>query len=139
MVTLLLADDHEALRKSIRGLLDDAPDIQIVGEASDGCEAVIMTDALKPAILLTDLRMPGLNGIAVTERVALSSPKTRVIVLSIVAEKEYVARALAAGARGYIVKEFGITDLVPGIQAVAAGQRYLSPQLRASFGLEVAD
>ena len=93
-----------------------------------------MTDTLKPDILLTDLRMPGLNGIAVAEHVALSSPATRVIVLSIVAEKEYVERALAAGARGYIVKKHGIVDLIPGIYAVVAGEHYFSPQLRAWFG-----
>jgi DNA-binding NarL/FixJ family response regulator len=134
MVTLLLADDHDALRTSVRGLLEDEPDIEVVGEARDGREAVSMADTLKPDILLTDLRMPHLDGIAVTEYVSRSSPGTRVIVLSIVAEREYVARALAAGARGYVVKRSGIDDLVPAIRAVAAGRRFLSPHLGDLFG-----
>ncbi len=126
---ILIADDHKLVRQGIRRLLEAEADFEIVGEANDGVEAVEKTAELKPDILITDLKMPRLGGIKVTERVRESSPDTRIIILSMYQEKAYVAAALNAGARGYVLKKSSTDVLVDAIRAVARGQRFLSPPL----------
>lgn len=124
MLKIVLADDQKAVRRGIRGLLEGEPDLEVVGEASDGAEAVEITSRLKPDILVTDLKMPQLDGIGVTGRVKELSAGTRVIILSMYEGKTYVKAALQAGASGYVLKRFSADGLTEAIRTVGAGGSY---------------
>lgn len=128
-VTVLLADDHPIVRQGLRHLLDEEPNVTIVGEASDGLQAVQLTEKFKPNVLVVDIMMPGLNGLEVLSQVRERSPSTCSIVLSMQSADVYVVEALKAGARGYVLKETGPSELLKAVQQVMAGQRYLSPRL----------
>jgi DNA-binding NarL/FixJ family response regulator len=130
-VTILLVDDHQLVRQGLRVLLDAEPDIQVLGEAGDGLEAIQLVERLKPNVLVLDLMMPGVNGLEVTRQVSRRFPDTRIIVLSMHANEAYVLEALRNGAVGYILKETGINDLVHAVREAVAGRRYLSPPLSA--------
>ncbi len=128
-VTVLMADDHPIVRQGLRHLLEAEPDLKIVGEASDGLEAVQLTEKFRPDILIVDLMMPGLNGLEVVKQVKERCPTTCCIVLSMQSADVYVVEALKAGALGYVLKETGPSELVNAVQQVVAGNRYLSPRL----------
>ena len=128
-VTVLLADDHPIVRQGLRHLLEVQPDLRVVGEASDGPEAVQLAERLKPDVLVVDMMMPGLNGLEVLRQVKKRSPATCSIVLSMQSADVYVVEALKAGALGYVLKETGPSELVDAVQQVIQGQRYLSPSL----------
>jgi len=128
-VTVLLADDHPIVRQGLRHLLEVQPDLRVVGEASDGPEAVQLAETLKPDVLVVDMMMPGLNGLEVLRQVKKRSPATCSIVLSMQSADVYVVEALKAGALGYVLKETGPSELVDAVQQVIQGQRYLSPSL----------
>jgi DNA-binding NarL/FixJ family response regulator len=129
MTTIALADDHHIVRHGLRALLETERDFRIVGEASDGIEAVRMAESLKPDVLIVDLMMPGLNGLEVTRQTGQVSPRTRVIILSMHTNEAYVLEALRKGATGYVLKDTHASDLVQAVREVAAGRRYLSPPL----------
>lgn len=122
-----LAEDHALVRAGIRSLLEKLPGIEVVGEASDGREALEMLRAQAPDILLLDVSMPGMNGLEAAARASRQSPATRVILLSIHANEEYVQQALLAGAAGYLLKDAGTAELELALRAVARGETYLSP------------
>jgi DNA-binding NarL/FixJ family response regulator len=124
---ILLADDHAVVRQGFKMLLDAQPDMEIVGEASNGREAVESAETLRPDVVIMDVAMPELNGIEATRRLAASAPHTRVIALSMHKDSVYVREILRAGARGYLLKDSGAEDLVSAIRAVAKGESYLSP------------
>jgi len=124
---ILLADDHAVVRQGFKMLLGAQPDMEIVGEASNGREAVESAETLRPDIVVMDVAMPELNGIEATRRLAASAPHTRVIALSMHKDSVYVREILRAGARGYLLKDSGAEDLVSAIRAVAKGESYLSP------------
>jgi DNA-binding NarL/FixJ family response regulator len=126
-IRILLADDHAVVRQGFKLILNSQPDMEIVGEAGDGREAVELTEKLKPDVVVMDVAMPGLNGIEATRRVADSVPHARVIALSMHKDSVYVREVLRAGARGYLLKESGAGDLVSAVRAVARGEGYLSP------------
>lgn len=128
-VTILLADDHHVVREGLRALLEAEPDFEVVGEAADGLEAVQMTVRLKPAVVLLDLMMPGLNGLEVTRQVSRQSPQTRILILSMHGNEAYVLEALRNGANGYLLKESRKSEMVQAVREVAAGRRYLSTPL----------
>jgi DNA-binding NarL/FixJ family response regulator len=128
-VTILLADDHPIVRQGLRHLLDAEPDVVIVAEASDGLQAVQLTEKLKPNVLILDMMMPGLNGLEVLRQVKERCPSTCSIVLSMQSADVYVVEALKAGALGYVLKETGPSELVNAVRQVMHGQRYLSPRL----------
>lgn len=128
-VTVLLADDHPIVRQGLRHLFDAEPDLKIVGEASDGLQAVQLTEKFKPNVLIVDIMMPGLNGLEVLRRVKDRSPSTCSIVLSMQSADVYVVEALKSGALGYVLKETGPSELINAVQQVIAGKRYLSPML----------
>jgi two-component system, NarL family, response regulator NreC len=128
-VTVLLADDHPIVRHGLRHLLGEEPDIRIVGEASDGLQAVQLTEKFKPNVLIVDIMMPDLNGLEVLRQVKERSPATCSIVLSMQSADVYVVEALKAGALGYVLKETGPSELVNAVQHVVGGQRYLSPRI----------
>ena len=121
-VTILLADDHIVVRQGLRSLLELEPDFKVVGEASNGVEAIQMVEQLRPHILVLDLMMPALNGLEVTRRV---HDLTRVLMLSMHADESYVMEALKGGAYGYLLKDSTATELVQAVTMVSEGRRYL--------------
>jgi DNA-binding NarL/FixJ family response regulator len=129
MTDILLADDHNVVRQGLKALLESDPHFRLVGEASDGIEAIRMTERLKPDVLITDVMMPGINGLEVTRQVTKSVPQTRVIILSMYTNDAYVLEALKNGASGYVLKDSQAADLIDAVREVAAGRRYLSPPL----------
>ncbi len=129
MPTIVLADDHHIVRQGLRALLESEPNFRLVGETGDGLAAVRLAEKLQPQILITDVMMPGLNGLEVTRQVRKAAPQTRVIILSMHANDAYVVEALKNGAVGYVLKDSQASDLVQAVKEVAAGRRYLSPPL----------
>jgi DNA-binding NarL/FixJ family response regulator len=129
VTTIVLADDHPVVRQGLRALLEAEEDLRVVGEASDGLEAVRLVERLKPNVLVTDLMMPGLSGMEVTRQARDLSPGTRSVVLSMHASEAYVLEALKYGAAAYVLKEATATELVYAVREVAAGRRYLSAPL----------
>jgi DNA-binding NarL/FixJ family response regulator len=123
---ILLADDHALVRAGIRALLNDIPGIEVVAETGDGLDALERIRRDPPDAVLLDISLPGLNGVEVAERVRRLGVGTRVLVLSMHAGPEYVARALAAGAAGYLIKDAAFDELAAALAAIFRGQRYLS-------------
>src|SRR5438105_10074850 len=126
-IRILLADDHAVVRQGFKMILSAQPDMEIVGEAGNGREAVEQAEELRPDIVVMDVAMPELNGIEATRRLAASMPHTRVIALSMHKDSVYVREILRAGARGYLLKDSPAGDLVSAVLAVASGESYLSP------------
>ena len=127
MIRVLLADDHAMVRKGFRLILEAQPDMEIAGEAGNGREAVGLAEKLHPDVVVMDVAMPELNGIEATRRLAVSSPHTRVLALSMHKDSVYVREILRAGARGYLLKDSIDTDLINAVRAVAKGDGYISP------------
>ncbi|MDB6121519.1 MAG: Two component transcriptional regulator, LuxR family [Pedosphaera sp.] len=128
-VRILLADDHTLLRAGIRSLLEKMTGVEVVGEAADGREALTLVRELQPSIVLMDIAMAGLNGLEATVRIVKEFPNTRVIILSMHANEEYVLQTLRAGALGYLLKDAATAELELAIQAIARGDTYLSPAI----------
>ena len=129
MTTIVLVDDHQIVRQGLRALLEAELDFSVVGEASDGLEALQLVERLKPDVLVLDLVIPDLNGLEVTRRVSQRFPQTRVVILSMRASEAYVLEALKNGAAAYVLKASSAADLVRAVREVAAGRHYLSPPL----------
>jgi two-component system, NarL family, response regulator NreC len=129
MTTVVLADDHQIVRQGLRALLKSVPDLQLLGEASDGLETVRLAERQQPDVLVVDLMMPGLNGMDVARQVLKRSPRTHIVILSMHSNEAYVVEALRAGASAYVLKEAGADDLVAAIRAAARGRRYFSPPI----------
>lgn len=128
-IRVLLADDHAVLRAGIRALLDMQADIEVVGEAGDGYQAVARVRALQPDIVLMDVGMPGLDGMAATRQIKADYPNTRVLILTQHENKEYVLPALKIGASGYVLKRAEGDELLTAIRAVYAGGTFLDPAI----------
>jgi DNA-binding NarL/FixJ family response regulator len=128
-VKILIADDHGVVAEGLKHLIEAQPDMQVVGTVGDGREAVRLAREAQPDVVLMDLSMPELNGADATRAILERDARCRVIVLSMYAEREYVRRALQAGASGYVVKRSAAKEVVEAIRAVYAGQRYLSPKV----------
>lgn len=126
-IRILLADDHAVVRQGFKMILSAQPDMEVVGEAANGREAVELAEQGKPDIVVMDVAMPELNGIEATRRLLGSLPHTRVVALSMHKDSVYVREVLRAGARGYLLKDSGAEDLVRAIRAVAGGESWLSP------------
>jgi DNA-binding NarL/FixJ family response regulator len=125
-IRVLLAEDHALVRAGFRALLQDIPDILVVGEAGDGEEALRLVAERQPDVVLMDITMPRLNGLEATARLKKECPQVRVIILSMHSMAEYVLQALRAGAVGYLLKDSGSPELEAAIRAVAGGGAYLS-------------
>ena len=128
MIRLLLVDDHAIVREGLRMLLGEVPDLELVGEAKDGPEAVTTAAALRPDVILLDLMLPGLNGIEVTRRILAQQPACRIIVLTTFADDQNVMAAMQAGAAGYLLKDVLQADLVKSIHQAAQGEPALHPE-----------
>ena len=128
-IRVLVVDDHAVLRQSLRYLLEAQPGLEVVGEASNGRDAVELAQKLKPDVVLMDTIMPGLNGIEATRQIRRQLPKTKVLMLTGYMEDEHIAGALQAGASGYVVKKSDMDELLLGIQAVQRGNPYFSSSI----------
>ena len=136
-VRVLIADDHEVVRHGLRNFLSVDPDLEIVGEAADGAEAVRLARELRPDVVLMDLVMPVMDGLAATRIIRAELPETEVIALTSVVEDASVIEAVRSGAIGYLLKDTRLQDLRRAIRAAAAGQVQLSPQAAARLVREV--
>jgi len=129
MIRILIADDHAILRAGIRALLQLHADFLIVGEAADGQEALAQVQALKPDVILMDIGMPGMDGLAATHEITRACPQCRVLILTQHENREYVLPALKAGAAGYVLKRAPDDSLIQAIRQVYAGGSYLDPRV----------
>jgi DNA-binding NarL/FixJ family response regulator len=132
MIRLLIADDHPVVRAGLAGMLSDEPGFEVVAEASDGDEAVRLAGATRPDVVLMDLRMPRVVGVAATARIAggeAGDPPPRVLILTTYESDDQILAAIEAGAAGYLLKAAPQAEIVAGIRSVAAGQSALSPPL----------
>jgi two-component system response regulator NreC len=128
-IRVLLADDHTIVRKGLRSLLDGEAEIEVVGEAEDGREALEKAQQLLPDVVLMDITMPALNGLEATRQIKKLFPKMKVLILTMHATEEYILQILRAGASGYVVKQAAPTELVSAIRAVYRGDSFLSPSI----------
>jgi DNA-binding NarL/FixJ family response regulator len=128
-VSVMLADDHAVVRDGLRALLEGGNDLQVVGVASNGREAVAEALRLRPDIAIMDIAMPELDGVEATRRIVERCPETRVLILSMYLSAEHIYRALQAGAQGYVLKESAGEEVVDAIRALRAGRRYLSHRI----------
>ncbi len=131
MISVVLVDDHAVVRSGIRLLLDGQEDIEVVGEAGNAKDALFRARALKPDVILLDVVMPGESGIEVLPRLLTESPETKVLVLSMQDDPNYVREAFAAGAHGYVLKEAADEEVVSAVREIAQGGRYVHPTLGA--------
>jgi len=128
-IRVLIADDHKLVREGIRMILAPHTDIEVVGEAADGCEAVEKTMALSPDIILMDIAMPGLGGLEAALEIRKQSPQVKVLVLTQYGDKEYIYRFLKIGVAGYVMKQAAGAELLSAIRAVYRGGSFLDPSI----------
>lgn len=129
MISVVIADDHNLVRQGIRALLEKAAKIKIVGEASDGNQAVEICESLKPDVLVTDIVMPRLNGIQAVDRLREDKLPTRAIILSMYSDETMIRQALMKGAKGYVLKQAVADELLIAIHSAMQGETYLSPAI----------
>ena len=128
-ITVLLADDHKVIRKELRKMLEVESDLEVVGEAANGQQAVDMAKKLRPAVIVMDISMPKLNGLDATRQILQVLPVTKVLICSTHNEEVYVKRAMAVGAAGYIIKLTCAEVLVTAIRAVQKGNTFITPAI----------
>jgi NarL family two-component system response regulator YdfI len=131
MIRVLIADDHMVVREGLRAILEAAPDLLPVGEATDGAEAVQLVGEKTPDVVLMDLRMPGMDGIEAIRQISAQYPEVQVVILTTYDEDDYIVRGLRAGARGYLLKDSGRKVLFEAIRAAARGESLLPPEVVA--------
>ena len=128
-IRIVIADDHAVVREGTRTLLEREPDMQVVGEAADGEEAVRLIEQLKPDVAILDISMPKMSGIEVTKRIKSTLPSTAVLILSVYDNDEYVFALLEAGAAGYLLKDIPGKEIVDSVRAVYSGESVLHPSI----------
>lgn len=132
MIRVLLVDDHTILREGLRALLSYYPDIEVVGEAEDGAQAIACVESLSPDVVLMDIAMPGMNGLEATRHIHQKYPNTRVLILTQYEDQPYVLPLLRAGASGYVLKRALGADLIHAIRLVAQGESFLYPPVAST-------
>jgi DNA-binding NarL/FixJ family response regulator len=133
LIRVVLADDHTLVRAGIRALLEQLPGLQVVGEASDGRQALDLLKTQQPDVVLMDVSMPGLNGLQALARITRDFPQVRVLILSMHPNDEYVLHALKSGARGYLLKRAASAELPAALKRVMGGEIYLSAEIASQF------
>lgn len=128
-IRILLADDHTVMRRGLRLLLESRSEFAVVGEASNGRQAVEQAEATKPDIAVLDIAMPSLSGIEAAQRINAALPETAIVMLSMHSDESYVLRALKAGAKGYLLKDSAEADLIDAIKSVHQGKTFFSPEV----------
>jgi DNA-binding NarL/FixJ family response regulator len=131
VIRVVVVDDHPVVRGGVVGWLDAQPDLAVVGQASDGAEALAVVAATSPDVVLMDLRMPGMDGVTATERLAAAHPGVRVLVLTTYETDADIVRAVEAGATGYLLKDVPLTQLADAVRAAARGETVLAPPVAA--------
>lgn len=139
MLRIVIVDDHELVRTGYRLILEQQPDIKVVGEAADGEQGLALLRKLEPDVAIVDLHMPGVSGIEVTERVRKLNLKTRIVIVTMVSESPLPRKLLEAGASGYITKACPAPDLLRAVRQVADGRRFLAAGIAESMALDVID
>jgi DNA-binding NarL/FixJ family response regulator len=137
-IRVVLADDHSVVRKGVREFLEEEPDIDVIGEASDGLQAVELATELQPDVIVMDIKMPQLSGVDATKRIRSAAPKVRVLALTAYDDDPYIFGLLEAGASGYVLKTAESSELIRAIRAVAAGQSALDPAIAPRIIARVA-
>jgi DNA-binding NarL/FixJ family response regulator len=130
MINIVIAEDHIMVRQGLRLLLETEQDFRIMGEAGDGPEGLRLAESLKPDVLITDLRMGGMDGIQLTRRVRACSPHTKIVILTMHSEPSLARQAMLTGASAFVVKDSAIDELIQAVRSAAAGGQYLSPSVR---------
>jgi DNA-binding NarL/FixJ family response regulator len=136
---ILIVDDHPLFRDGLRAMFESEPDMELIGEAATGEEAVVLASRLLPDVALMDIQMPDMDGIEATRRVIAASPKTRVLMVTMFEDDESVLAAMRAGARGYVVKGMRSADAIRAIRAVAEGEAIFSPAIGGRLVSMLAD
>jgi DNA-binding NarL/FixJ family response regulator len=134
-ITVLLVDDHGLVRRGFRRMLEDEPDMQVVGEAGDGEEAIRLARELRPQVVIMDCALPGTNGLDATRQILADLPATAILMLSMHSESTWVRQAIEAGAKGYILKNAMNLELGPAVRRVAGGETIFDPQVEQHSGL----
>src|SRR5579864_8322743 len=134
-ITVLLVDDHSLVRRGFRRMLEDEPDIDVVGEAGDGEEAIRQAHALRPHVVVMDCALPGMNGLEATRQIVGDTPEVAVLMLSMHSENTWVRQAVAAGAKGYVLKNAMDLELGPAIRKVASGETVFDPKVEQKTAL----
>ena len=129
VIKIVLADDHKIVRNGVRSLLEKVPEIRIVGEADNGDTAWEMVQKFNPDVLVSDINMPKLNGIELTEKIATSDLETQVLILSMYNDEAYILRSVEAGVMGYLPKDAEYEDIIKGIKEIAAGNLYYNSEV----------
>lgn len=128
-IRILLADDHAVVRQGFRLILGQQPDLEVIGEAANGADAVRLAHELNPNLVIMDIGMPGINGVEATRRIIENNPECRILILSMHKDAVYVRETLRAGAKGYLLKESIDNDLLRAVRSVAGGDGFLSPEV----------
>jgi len=131
-IRVLLAEDHTLVRKGLRALLDEADEITVIAEASDGREAISKVEERNPDVILMDISMPSLSGLEATRQICEQIPDAKILILTVHSSAEYILQALRAGASGYLLKEAAPTELIRAIKVVHQGDSFLSPTISRS-------
>ncbi|HEX6291648.1 MAG TPA: response regulator transcription factor [Herpetosiphonaceae bacterium] len=137
-IRVVLADDHSVVRKGVREFLEEEPDIEVIGEASDGLQAVALATALQPDVIVMDIKMPQLSGVDATRRIRSAAPKVRVLALTAYDDDPYIFGLLEAGASGYVLKTAESSEMIRAIRTVAAGHSALDPAIAPRIIARVA-
>jgi DNA-binding NarL/FixJ family response regulator len=128
-IKVLLADDHTLLREGVKGLLEKADDIEVIGEAGDGSEAVARAQQLSPDVVLMDITMPGISGLEATRQIKALKPEIKVLILTMHESNQYISQFLRSGASGYVLKDTAAFELAGAIRAVDQGNAFLYPSI----------
>ncbi|MFD5799510.1 response regulator [Streptomyces diastatochromogenes] len=128
-IRVLLADDQQLIRTALQMVMADAPDLEVVGEAGDGAEAVELTAALDPDVVVMDIRMPGMDGIEATRKITAGPGKAQIVVLTTFDDDDYVYGALQAGASGFLVKDMALDEILAAVRVVAGGDGLIAPSV----------